>query len=322
MATAWRQLVGGTPVVRLRTLDIGGHRMWGKCEFVNPTGSVKDRIGAHILDCAAAAGVLTGCTTLVEATAGNTGIALAAAASRHGYRLVVTMSEKMGPDKVAAMRAVGAEVVICPYDVPSDSTESFINVARRLAGERPGAWFVDQFGTSWNRDAHEHGTGPELWAGLGGRLDAVVAGVGTGGTLMGVARYLRRQGAATAVVLADPAGSVLAGAVTGTPTPARPYLIEGIGGDFVPPLFESNLVDEVVVVPDAASVEMCMRVQRNEGLFLGGSSGCALAAAWDYARRLPPGAARDIAVLLPDGGGRYVSTIYDAAWRRAKGVDP
>ena len=304
-------LVGRTPLVRLRSLDrLHPHRLWGKCEFLNPGGSVKDRIAGHILGRAEQAGLLVpGSSTLVEATAGNTGVALAMAAAGRGYRLIVTMSSKMGPEKVALMKAWGADVVICPYEVPPDSPDSFIATAQAIAAERPGSYYVDQFNNPWNREAHEWTTGPELLRQLSRGVAAVIAGAGTGGTLMGIARSFAAAGSRARIVLADPEGSVLAEWFRGNPAQASRYLVEGIGGDFVPGLLERDLITDAVTIPDAEAVEMCRRLRRDEGLFVGGSSGCAVAAAVRFAAELP-GAGRDIVALLPDSGNRYVSTIH------------
>jgi cystathionine beta-synthase len=306
-------LVGQTPLVRLRSVERRQrHRLWGKCEFMNPGGSVKDRIAGHILNRAERAGLLVrGSSTLVEATAGNTGVALAMAAAGRGYGLIVTMSSKMGPEKVALMKAWGADVVICPYGLPPDSPESFIATARAIAAERPRSYYVDQFNNPWNREAHERTTGPELLAAFGGRLAAVVAGAGTGGTLMGIARALAAARSRTSIVMADPEGSILADWFNGRPAEPSGYRVEGIGGDFVPGLLERDRITEAVTISDEESMEMCRRLRRDEGLFVGGSSGCAVAAAVRYASQLP-GDGRDIVALLPDSGNRYLSTIHSA----------
>lgn len=331
-STAASALVGHTPLVELASISLGlPHRIFAKCEFMNPAGSVKDRIGVHIIRRAEEAGlVIPGRTILVEATAGNTGIGLAVAAADK-YRLIVTMSTKMGPEKEAMMRAWGAEVIRCPYDVTPDDERSFINTARRIAAELPDGYYVNQFANEWNTEAHYLTTGPEIDEQVHGRFGAFVAGAGTGGTITGVARYLRDHGRHPAIVLADPVGSILAGHVnarravaggsradTGEPPVAAGYAIEGIGGDFIPALFDADLVTEAVSVPDSQSVAMCVRLQHQEGLFVGGSSGCAVAAAVQVARRLP-GPASAIVVMLADSGHRYASTIYNQSWRVSQG---
>jgi cystathionine beta-synthase len=318
------QLVGRTPLLELANISAGlPHRIFAKCEFTNPAGSVKDRIGFHIIRRAEEAGLITPGSTLVEATAGNTGIALAAAAAGR-YRLILTMSTKMGQEKEAMVRAWGAEVVRCPYEVGPDDDRSFINTARRIAEELPGGYYVNQFANEWNVEAHLLTTGPEIYEQVPGDLGALVAGAGTGGTIMGVTRFLHGHQKYPAIVLADPEGSILAAHVRSCKSPgaekavARGYAIEGIGGDFVPPLLDASLVTHAVTVPDAESVAMCLRLQREEGLFVGGSSGCAVAAAVRVAQELagPPSA---IVVMVADSGHRYASTIYNESWRAARG---
>jgi cystathionine beta-synthase len=259
--------------------------------------------------------VVPGRTVLVEATAGNTGIALAAAAAGR-YRLVMTMSTKMGPEKEALLRAWGAEVVRCPYEVPPESPHSFLNTARAIADDHPDAYYVDQFNNPWNTEAHELTTGPEILAQTRGQIGAFVAGVGTGGTFTGVGRHLRSQGCRATMVMADPVGSILSDAIAGRPSMATPYRLEGIGGDFVPPLLDTLLVDRAVTVSDQEAVSACLRLQEEEGLFVGGSAGCAVAAALRVCEELE-GPPTNVVVLLPDGGARYLSTIFDAKWRRS-----
>lgn len=319
------ELIGGTALVALDGISSRlPHRLVGKCEFLNPHGSVKDRIGRHIIARAEQAGLIVpGRHTLIEATAGNTGVALAAAAAGR-YRLVCTMSSKMGAEKEALLRAWGAEVVRCPYEVEPASPLSFLNTARRLAGEIQDAYYVNQFENPWNVEAHYLTTGPELVAQLGGIPDvvAVVAGAGTGATFTGVGRRLREAGLPCRRVLADPVGSVLGDAAAGRPQSmlaGRPYRIEGIGGDFVPKLLDLSLVTDVVSVPDAESVAACLELAGTDGLLLGGSSGCAVAAAMRLAERLP-GPRSTIVVVLPDRGERYLSTIYNAEWRVRAGL--
>ncbi|WP_202232092.1 PLP-dependent cysteine synthase family protein [Actinacidiphila reveromycinica] len=318
--SAAHRATGTTPIVELASIGAGlRHRLLAKCEFMNPAGSVKDRIGHHIVRRAEEAGLLVpGRSTLVEATAGNTGVGLAAAAAGR-YRLVTTMSSKMGPEKEAMMRAWGAEVIRCPYDVPPDSPRSFINTARRLAEGTPDSYYVDQFNNPWNAEAHELTTGPELVRQTGGAIAAFVSGAGTGGTFTGVGRALRAAVPGAQLVLADPVGSILASRARGGHARPGPYLVEGIGGDFVPGLLDLSLVDHAINVEDRDSVRMCLRLQREEGLWVGGSSGCAVAAAVRYAGTLT-GPPATIVVMLPDGGSRYTSTIYDPLWRAEHGI--
>jgi len=324
LARAPGRLVGNTPLVEFPRLSVKlPHRIVGKCEFVNPHGSVKDRIGWHIVQCAEAAGLITpGVSTLVEGTAGNTGLSLVAAAAGR-YQLICTMSTKVGADKEMMLRARGANVIRCPYDVAPDDPASFLNTARRIADTIDHGYYVNQFENLWNVEAHYLTTGAELVSQvdqlLDGNVAAFVSGAGTGGTFTGVCRRLVEAGVPGEYVIADPEGSVITDAFHGRPLRPGPYLIEGIGSDFVPPLLDLNLANRVMTVRDEESIQTCMNVVRTEGLFLGGSSGCALAAAIRLARELP-GPRSTIVVILPDGGDRYVSTIYNADWRAARGL--
>jgi cystathionine beta-synthase len=297
------------------------HRIWGKCEFLNPAGSLKDRIAYHIIGRASESGLLrVGTTTLVEATGGNTGVALAAAAGGD-FRVIVTMTDKMPAEKVRLLKAWGAEVVICPYHVAPDSPQHFTKRAEAIVGELTDAYYVDQFRNPWNREAHWLTTGPEIWEALGPALGGLVAGAGTGGTVSGAGAFLRERQPDVEVVLADPVGSILGQVFRGEPPDPRPYLVEGIGGDFVPDLLDFSTVTRVEEIPDVYTVATCLALQRDEGLFVGGSAGCAVAAALRYARSLD-GPPQDIVAVLGDSGDRAASTIYSAQWRRRHGVEP
>lgn len=307
---ALEALTGGTPLVPLAQMSRRcGHRILAKCEFLNPNGSLKDRIALGMIDAAEAAGVLQpGRSTIVEATGGNTGLALAALAAVRGYGLVITISSKIGPEKIELMRDWGAEVVICPYEVPPESEDHFIRIARRIARERPHHWFIDQFSNAANVEAHYRTTAPEIWEQAGNHVDAVVCGVGTGGTLMGLARFARERGARCRFVLADPEGSILAAATRGEAGQAHGYRVEGIGGDFLPPLFDPTAVTDAFTVPDAVSFQACRRLAAEEGLFAGLSSGCVLAAASAFTADLMP-AGQTVVVVLGDSGRNYSSKI-------------
>jgi cystathionine beta-synthase len=314
--------IGETPLVRLSRLAPESlAAIHGKCEFMNPGGSVKDRIAAALVDDAERRGALGPGGTIVEATAGNTGMALAMIAARRGYRLVAVMTTKMSTDKVELLRAFGAEVVICPYEVPPTDGRHFIRTAERLAREIPGAWHADQFGNPVNAAAHFEWTGPEIWRQTGGSVDVLVAGLGTGGTLTGVGRFLKMKKPGLRIVLADPVGSIHADLLDGAAPDPRPYAVEGIGGDFVPGNGDLDLVDHAVRVPDAVSVATAYRLFRAEGIFAGASSGCIVAAALAAARQ-EWAAGKTIVCILPDGGRSYLSTIYSSAWCRARGFDP
>lgn len=311
--------IGSTPLLDLARLARhcglpAGTRLLAKAEHLNPGGSAKDRLAVALVEAAEARGLRPG-GTLVEATSGNTGIALAQVAAVRGYRLHVVSSQKVSDEKIRILRALGATVHRTP-SVAHGHPDHYQSVAARLARELPDAFLLGQFGSPANTAAHERWTGPELLEqaqAAAGRLDAFVAGVGTGGTLSGVARCLRRASPATRIVLADPQGSVLAAGGE-----ACPYLVEGIGDDAVPPLYESGLVDEAVTVPDRDSFRFALLAARLEGLLVGGSSGSHLAAAVEVARRLPAGAV--VATVLPDTGRNYLSKFLDPAWCAAHGL--
>lgn len=317
-ARSVRELVGHTPIVRLDRLG-DGRALYGKCEFMNPGGSIKDRIGFAMVEQAERRGELRPGGTIVEATAGNTGVALAMAAAQKGYRMVAVMTSKASREKLALLRAFGAEVVVVSYGADPDDPDAFINYARRIAASIPDAWYADQFANPDNTWAHFEGTGPELWEQTEGELDAFVCGAGTGGTLTGVGRLLRSRQPGIRIVLADPHGSIFGDLHGGRPVHARPYLVEGIGGDFVPGNVELALVDEVITVSDADAIRAALQMLRREGLLVGASSGCILAAALRYLDR-PENRGQRVLAVLPDGGRSYLSTIYDEAWRASQGI--
>jgi cystathionine beta-synthase len=315
-----REAIGRTPIVRLSRfaadLDC---ELFAKCEFMNPGGSIKDRIGFYMVEQAEHTGRLRPGGTIVEATAGNTGMGLAMAAARNGYRLIVVMTTKMSEEKVNLMRACGAEVVIVPYGVSPDSPDSFINRAREIARQTPGAWLANQFENHDNSDAHYFTTGPEVWEQTEGDFDVLVAGLGTGGTLAGVGRYLKERKPALQLVLADPEGSIHAELWrTRTKPKARPYYIEGIGGDFVPGIADLNLIDAAITVSDRDAISTALRLMQTEGIFAGGSSGCILAAARAFCTNAK---GLKVLALLPDGGRSYLSTIFNPQWRETHGIE-
>ena len=317
-------LIGDTPLVRLgRTLDLpGGDGTAGssgagsgpvvlaKVEYLNPGGSVKDRIATRMVEAAEASGELQPGGTIVEPTSGNTGVGLAMVAQAKGYHCVFVCPDKVSEDKRNVLRAYGAEVVVCPTAVAPDHPDSYYNVSDRLAAE-PGAWKPNQYANVNNPRSHYETTGPEIWAQTEGRITHFVAGVGTGGTISGVGRYLKEQDPTVQVVGADPSGSVYSG---GT---GRPYLVEGVGEDFWPDTYDRGIADRIIEVSDADSFAFTRRLAREEALLVGGSCGMAAYAARRLAHELagtPEGDDAVIVVLLPDSGRGYLSKIFNDEW--------
>ncbi len=300
-------LVGNTPMLRLGRVgrDLRCDLV-AKVEITNPGGSVKDRPAVAMIDAAERDGLLRPGGTIVEPTSGNTGVGLAIVAAQRGYQCIFVMSDKMSPEKVSLLRAYGAEVVVCPTAVPPEHPDSYYSVADRLTRETPNAFRPDQYSNPHNPEEHERSTGPEIWRQTAGRVTHFVAGIGTGGTITGVARYLKRMNADVQIVGADPEGSVYSG---GT---GRPYLVEGVGEDFWPTTFDPSLVDRTVMVTDAESFSAARRVTREEGLLIGGSCGTAVHAAMVVGAELGPDAL--VVVLLPDSGRGYLSKVYNDAW--------
>ena len=305
--------VGDTPLVRLSRLGQSLRpQLVAKIEAFNPGGSIKDRAAIALIEAAEREGSLKPGGTIVEPTSGNTGTGLAMAASLKGYRVIAVMPDKMSKEKIDLLRAYGAEVVVAPTEVPPDSPESYYRVADRLTEEIPGAFQPNQYRNMANPEAHYRTTGPELWRQSDGQITHLVAGVGTGGTITGVGRYLREQSPDIEIIGADPVGSIYSN------NEVKPYLVEGVGEDFWPETFDPSIVDRYITVSDKDSFLTTRRLAAEEGLLVGGSCGLAVHAALQVASELDDPEAM-VATILPDGGRAYLSKIFNDAWMRQYG---
>lgn len=312
-------MIGHTPLMPLRRLDSGPCQLFLKLENQNPGGSIKDRIGLYLIEAAERAGELKPGGTLIEATAGNTGLGLALVAAQKGYRLLLVIPDKMSQEKIFHLRAMGAEVMMTRSDVSKGHPEYYRDVAERLSREIPGSHFVNQFGNPANARAHEETTAPEIWEQMGGRLDAVVCGAGTGGTIAGLSRFFARVAPQLRMVLADPVGSGLASfATTGAlPDKMTPWLVEGIGGDSVPPVADFSRVSAAYSIPDAESFRTCRELLAREGIIAGTSTGTLLAAALRYCREQER--AQRVVTFACDSGNKYLSKVYNDYWMLDQG---
>ena len=304
-------LVGNTPLVRLKKVTAGLRpTILAKLEELNPGGSVKDRIGLTMIEEAERTGQLRPGGTIIEPTSGNTGHGLAMVAAIKGYKMVFVMPDKMSAEKISLLKAYGADVVVCPTNVERESPQSYYSVAERLAREIPGAFQPNQYFNPRNPEAHYKTTGPEIWDQTEGKVDVFVTGMGTGGTISGVAKYLKERKPSVHIVGADPEGSLYSG-------PIAPYKVEGVGEDFMPGTMDIKLVDQIVQVTDKQSFVAARRLAREEGILVGGSSGLALHAAMEVAREREAG--QVIVVLFPDTGRNYLSKFFSDEWMRQNG---
>jgi cystathionine beta-synthase len=311
------ELIGNTPLVRLESFDTGPCELYVKLENQNPGGSIKDRIGLAMIEAAERAGAIGTGATLVEATAGNTGLGLALVAARKRYRLVLVIPDKMSQEKVFHLRALGAEVRMTRSDVAKGHPDYYQDLAERLAREM-GGFYVNQFGNPANPAAHESTTAPEIWRQMDHRLDAAVCGVGSGGTMTGLSRYFARVAPTVEMVLADPAGSVLAEYVkTGKIGEAGSWLVEGIGEDFLPPIADLSRVKHAYTIPDEESLLTARALLRDEGILAGSSSGTLVAAALRYCREQKK--PKRVVTLICDSGNKYLSKMYNDFWMQDQG---
>src|SRR5216110_121418 len=313
------ELIGNTPMIEAQRLDTGGCRLFLKLENQNPGGSIKDRIALSMIEAAERAKQIQKGSLVVEATAGNTGLGLALVASQKGYRLLIVVPDKMSQEKIFHLRALGAEVRLTRSDVTKGHADYYQDMAARIARETPGAFYVNQFGNEANPWAHEHTTGPEIWEQMEHQLDAMVCGVGTGGTLTGLGRFFAKVAPKAEMVLADPQGSILAPLVnTGkTPEHVGSWLVEGIGEDFVPPVCDLSLVKKAYAIPDREALLTCRELLRKEGVMAGTSTGTLVAAALRYCRE--SSSPKRVVSLVCDSGNKYLSKVYNDFWMLDQG---
>jgi cystathionine beta-synthase len=300
-------------MVEVQRLDAGPCRLFLKLESQNPGGSIKDRIAVSMIEAAEREKKISPGSLIVEATAGNTGLGLALVASQKGYRVLIVVPDKMSQEKIFHLRALGAEVVMTRSDVTKGHPEYYQDKAARIAAETPGAFYANQFGNEANPRAHEETTGPEIWQQMEERVDAVVAGVGTGGTITGLSRFFAKVSPQTEMVLADPAGSVLKGFVeTGKLSPVGSWLVEGIGEDFLPPICDLSRVKRAYTIPDREAFQALRELLKKEGILAGSSSGTLLAAALRYCREQE--SEKRVVTLVCDSGNKYLSKVYNDFW--------
>jgi cystathionine beta-synthase len=312
------EMIGNTPMLALRTFDTGPCRLLLKLENQNPGGSIKDRIGLSMIEAAERDGQIKPGGTVIEATAGNTGLGLALVAAQKGYKMLVIVPDKMSQEKIFHLRALGAEVMMTRSDVTKGHPDYYQDVAERLSGEMDNSLWVNQFANPANPEAHETGTGPEIWAQTEGRIDAMVCGVGSGGTITGLARFFRQVKPSVEMILADPEGSILAGMVNdGVAGDLGSWLVEGIGEDFVPPNCDIDLISKAYAIPDHESLAAAGELLAREGVLGGSSAGTLLAAALRYCREQTE--PKTVVTLIPDSGNKYLSKMYNSHWMADQG---
>ena len=312
-------LIGNTPMVEARRLDTGPCRLLLKMESQNPGGSIKDRIAVSMIAAAEREGYLKPGGTIVEATAGNTGLALALVGQAKGYKVLLVIPDKMSREKIQHLRAMGADVRLTRSDVPHGHPEYYTDMAERLAQQIPGGFYVNQFANDANSLAHYEGTGPEIWEQTGGQIDAFVAGIGSGGTITGIGRFLKDQGSSCQIILADPVGSTLAGIVNdGVPGPEGSYTVEGIGQNFVPDTADMSLIDKAYSIPDAEAVAVARELLLKEGILAGSSSGTLIASALRWCREQTE--PKTCVTFVCDTGAKYLSKVYNDAWLADQGL--
>ena len=313
------EMIGNTPLMAVRRIDTGPCELFLKLENQNPGGSIKDRVGLYLIEAAERAGLIKPGAMLIEATAGNTGLGLALVAAQKGYRLLLVIPDKMSQEKIFHLKAMGAQVMMTRSDVSKGHPEYYRDLAERVARETPGAYFVNQFGNPANAQAHEETTAPEIWEQTGQRLDAVVCGAGTGGTLAGLTHFFARTAPEVRLLLADPVGSGLASyATTGKlPQKMSPWLVEGIGGDSVPPVGDFSRVAQAFSIPDAEAFRTCRELLKKEGIIAGTSTGTLLAAALRYCRAQQQ--PQRVVSFVCDSGNKYLSKVYNDYWMLDQG---
>ncbi|MDP3802400.1 cystathionine beta-synthase [Brevundimonas sp.] len=312
-------LIGKTPMVEVTKIDTGPCRLFLKLEAQNPGGSIKDRIALSMIAAAEAEGFLKPGGTIVEATAGNTGLALTLVGQAKGYKVLLVIPDKMSKEKIQHLRAMGADVRLTRSDVPHGHPEYYTDMAERLAQQIPGGFYVNQFANDANSLAHFQTTGPEIWEQMGGDIDAFVAGIGSGGTITGIARFLKSVGSKAQIILADPVGSTLAGIVNeGVPGPEGSYTVEGIGQNFVPDTADMSLIDKAYSIPDAEAIATVRELLLKEGVLAGSSSGTLIAAALRWCREQTE--PKRVVTFVCDTGAKYLSKVYNDAWLADQGL--